>query len=1042
MDLFPFDVRIAPVVVAAAGLLLIVVTILRARGKLSGRFGWFPTALLALVFCWGLVGVARIDNPLVRFGNPAALMLLALVPYFWICGKKLRPIGKVRRLIAVSLRLAVVILLVLALAQMQRVRENDELSVYYLLDASKSVSPQERQEVLTLINEASERMTRKDRAGMIVFGGNASIEDMPRLDFQKNEIESAPDADATDIGSAIQLAAAAFPENTMRRIVLLSDMNENRGSVLEEIRSARSNQIAIDLYPLGTAERKEVLVDKIVVPTEVKEDETFDVSIYLESTHDEMPVAVRLYRNEQLIAENPNYVVQQGKSALQFNQTLQESGFHEYRVEIESPEDDNAENNRGYSFTYVSGTPTVLYVRSDPVHDRFLPQSLQEENINVEVVSSAGIPTNLADFQSYDSIILSNIHAGDMTQDQMKMFETAVRDFGVGLVMIGGDQSYGVGGYNGSPVERALPVEMEIKQKKVIPSGALVMVMHSVEIPQGQSIAQEIAMAAVEVLGEGDKVGILLYDWGGPSQQSGERWLWNPALLEARYKSEMLSKIMGMTNGDMPTFDPTLKMAYTELLNANANKKHIVILSDGDPSPPNQALIRQIAAAQISISTILIYPHTSGAQQLMKGLADATNGNYHFISSPANLPQIFIKEASIVRKSLIFEGPSDPDIVQYSDSITGFQPGELPQLYGYVATTAKDRAEVPINSKDEYPILAQWRYGLGRTVAFTSDAKNQWARDWVGWDKYNKFWSQIVRWSMRSIEKGNLRVTTEIRDGVGHVVIDAIGDDREYANYLNFDAIVADPDIETHGLEIRQTQPGRYEGTFPASKVGNYLLNLQYEDAEGNMRAYQAGTSLSYSSEYRDTEPNYRLLTQAQEAAGGNVLRDFSGVFLHNIERTRAFHPLWPAVLMAALLLLPLDIFVRRVMIDRQQLAAAGQRVLAFVPFLGRRREVSKDAGMERLLGVKERVKAQRVERTSGKPREQTTAAFLSEKVKDRPRTTVLSGGKKDDDVSFEEPKVGRPQQKGGPTGESPFTQRLLEAKKRARERQRKEEDE
>lgn len=1028
MDVFPLPSQVGYAVALPAALALVVLIVLRARNILPRTLGWILIHLATGALAWGLVGLARLSNPVVRLGEPAALLLLVFVPFIWMRAARLKPIGTWRRWTALALRTAIVLLFILGLAQTQRVRENDDLAVYYLLDVSKSIAPQARRNAIDLINEAARQMGRNDRAGMIVFGEDASIEDLPRHQFEKNSIDSAPRIDATNIEAAVRLALASFPADTQRRMVLFTDMNENRGSVLSEVRSAAGSGVALDVFPLGVAERKEVLVDKLVVPTEVNEEETFDVDVFLSTTHPDMPVKVRLYRDNTLVAENDE-ILPEGKRRLTLSQTLADPGFYNYEVRIESPEDTNAENNAGYAFTYVSGTSKVLFVQTDPL-DTHLPQALRDENIELDIVPPAALPESLAGLQTYDSVILSNVHAGDMTGLQRRMLESAVRDFGIGLVMVGGDQSYGVGGYNGSEIERALPVEMEIKQKKVIPSGALVLIMHSVEIPDGQRWGREISAKALEVLDERDQIGLLLWDYSG-----GEKWLF--PLQEARNKASLLNKIQSMTPGDMPAFDPTMRLAYNALRGAEANKKHIIILSDGDPSPPTPALIRSIADAQISISTIMIYPHSPDAGTLMKSIAEQTGGRFHHVMGPDELPQIFIKEASVIRKSLIFEGSALPDIVQFTDSIRGIEPGELPDLYGYVATTAKARAEVPIVSKDDYPILAQWRYGLGRTVAFTSDAKGRWGRDWVQWAKYDKFWSQVVRWSMRSVEKGNVQVTTEIRDGKGHLVVDAYEDDRKtFANYLQITGTVVDPGIDAQSIELIQTQPGRYEAQFDVADIGNYMVNLNYLDTQGVQRSYVAGTSLSYSAEYRDIQPNRRLVTQVVETSGGMIRDSLAGVFDHNLPKTRSFHPLWPILLLIAILLMPVDIFIRRVILDREQLAAGLRKAAQFLPIPGMGAPVPQtDESMDRLLSVKERVKAQRAERPTAAKDAGGQPAFLSERVQKRTKTTVLSGeGKR---VTLEQPTVSRPQDKPGAAGQpSAFTKRLLEAKKRARERQ------
>ena len=176
--------------------------------------------------------------------------------------------------------------------------------------------------------------------------------------------------------------------------------------------------------------------------------------------------------------------------------------------------------------------------------------------------------------QSYDAIFLSNIAAGDLGPDAMRLLESAVRDFGVGLVCIGGDQAYAAGGYRGTPLEEMLPVDMELSSKKVLPNGALAIVCHATEFPNGNQWARDIAYAALAALGPQDEMGIVLWD-------GNNRWLF--PLAKVGDKTEMGRQISGMNPGDMGDFQGPMQMAYDALAKSTANLKHLIVFSDGDP---------------------------------------------------------------------------------------------------------------------------------------------------------------------------------------------------------------------------------------------------------------------------------------------------------------------------------------------------------------------------------------------------------------------------------------------------------------------------
>jgi len=446
------------------------------------------------------------------------------------------------------------------------------------------------------------------------------------------------------------------------------------------------------------------------------------------------------------------------------------------------------------------------------------------------MVNPAAMPTSLAEFQNYDALILSDVSSTDMSSDQLKSVEALVRDLGIGLVMIGGPNSFGAGGFLDTPVERALPVTMDIKQRKLLPRGALVLILHTCEIPNGNAWAREIALASLNVLSAQDLMGALAYSG------RGEGWIYD--LEPVGDKAMMRRQIRRASSmiGDMPAVGPTLLMAYTALKNADAAVKRVIIISDGDPAAPTAALLQSLAAEKIAVSTVCIAPHSPNDQGMLQWVARQTGGQYYYVTNPNNLPQIFTKEASVVKRGLLVEQPFDPQPLHGSELLGGFADGQLPQLRGYVVTSPKDSATIPLVSHEDDPVLAHWRYGLGKSVAFTSDVTNRWAADWLGWDGFNRFWAQTVRWAVREISPTNFRVNTVARGGKGYVRIDAVDDEGKFVNFLRPKGVVTGPGpkFDRRDLELVQTGPGIYESTFPLDQRGVYMVNLTYVRPDGS----------------------------------------------------------------------------------------------------------------------------------------------------------------------------------------------------------------
>lgn len=867
-----------------------------------------------------------------RFAEPFFLILLLLLPAFWWMGARLRTIEKRRRIAVLVIRTLIVLAMIFAIAQLELVKKSNSLTVYYLLDNSDSIPGSTQEQGRLLISELNKKMTTRDEAGLIVFGATPSLETPATVGYEfEGKTNSIVDTTRSDIAGAIRLAMAAFPADRMRRIVLLSDGNENQGSALETARLAKSNGIPIDVIPLRYDQWQDVSVEKVVVPQQTTKDTPFELKAYVSAERDTKGT-LRVLEDGKLIAEEEVEIKAGRNSPFVLPRRVSDGGFHKYQVTLDVKGDARVQNNSGEAFTYLKSEPKVLYVEGDEEADtNYLEGALKSEQILVTRVGPAGIPRSIDELQKYDSIILSNVAAANMTRSQMQMIERGVHDLGIGLMMIGGEESFGAGGYQDTPIEEALPVSMDVKQRKMLPNGALAIVLHTCEIPAGNAWAREISTAALNVLSAEDYFGIAYY---GPQPNNkaggsaawgswGDYWAWEPGLAKAGDKRKMRTAIKSVEPLDMPTFGPTMDLAYKALKDVKAQVKHIVIISDGDPAPPAQETVNGIRDEGITVSTVAIAPHTGSTVETLENIAYWGAGNFYYPKTSAELPRIFTKEASIVRKSLISEGDFNPVYAQPSEILTGLTTG-LPGLGGIVVTTPKELATIALvreavqdgNVIDADPLLANWRYGLGKTVAFTSDAKNKWAAEWVTQPIYGKFWSQAVRYTLRETSNQNYQIATEIRDGVGRVVVDAVDADGTFKNYVDFTTKVINPDLTTREVRVRQVAPGRYEGTFPASNVGTYMMSLQSSEEAGASDLMTTGVSLSYSPEYDTKQSNDDFIEKLAKTSDGRIADEGYNPFTHDLTIRERPTPLWPWLLLFAALALPLDIFLRRVYLD------------------------------------------------------------------------------------------------------------------------------
>jgi hypothetical protein len=541
--------------------------------------------------------------------------------------------------------------------------------------------------------------------------------------------------------------------------------------------------------------------------------------------------------------------------------------------------------------------------------------------------------------------------------------------------------------------------------------------MHGMEFANGNQVARDIAIASLDALGPQDEMGCYL--WDGTTRALFD-------LQPVGDKKKLATALAGMNQGDMPDFQAPMQSAYNDLRKSGANLKHMIVFSDGDPGAPTDALMKDIVGAKITVTTVMIGGHVAPAT--MERMAEQGGGRFYDVKSASLLPQIFIKEAAVILKSAIFEEPFRPQLAVSTELVRGIGAGEFPTLRGYVSSSTKPRAEVPLLSEKGDPLLAHWQFGLGRSVAFTSDARPKWAQDWLGWSKYQQFWSQVANWALRRVDTADFNTEVSVENGQGVISVEALDAEGNFRNFLTLQTAVVSPKGERVLVNLEQAGPGRYEAKFPTKEVGAYLLNLM-ELKDGQLVGAQVlGASVNYSPEFNATEPNLNLLQRLAEAGGGKLLNpDLDNPFL--LGRKKTFQPrdLWEALLKWFIVLFVLDVAVRRVDIDREEWGKWLTKLKRRLGFGDAERATAAQESLGSLLATKERVRGQKTAAGSGAPVASQASADLF-KPKQAPMSPATGG------------EAGTGEAGGSTTAETPAepakqtsaTSRLLEAKRRA----------
>jgi uncharacterized membrane protein/Mg-chelatase subunit ChlD len=1021
---------------------------------------WYLLLLVLMPVLWWLA--------FVDFQSPWYLLLLLVLPVLWWYSlRSLAALGFWRRLTVVTLRTLVLLLLVAAIAEIQMVKTSDRLTLIYLLDQSLSIPSEHRAAMIEYVNAAVKKdRPFEDRVGVIVFGRDAAIEIPPYDDDVEMlpQIESLLDPNHTDLATAMRLAQATFPEGAAKRIVIVSDGNENLGDALREAQTVAEAGVGIDAVPVRYPQRGEVIVERMVVPGDVRRGQPFDLSVVLTNTkrpatsgsgevRGRLEVTKWVGGQAVVVSQGP-VTLPPGKKVYTVRQEVDATGFYSYQAEFfpDRLEDDTmSQNNKVTTFAHVRGKGQILLIEDHEHPGEFdrLKLALRRQNLELEERTSDSPFESLAALQQYDSVVLANVPREHFTDSQIRTLVRNTQQMGAGLIMLGGPNSFGAGGWTGSELEEAMPVEFQIQSAKVVPRGALVMIFHASEMDNGNFWQKAVAKEALKVLGARDYCGVLHYT-GGPTQTN---WLWKPGMkVVGDARDDMLLRIGKMTPGDMPDFDPGLVMAHRALVNLDeAAVKHIIVISDGDATRPTRQAVNNLVNAKITVSTVAVASHGQAGSKRMSDLATDTGGKYYRVTTGRALPRIFQKEARRVAQPLIYRYDPGlrPALKHFHQITTGIE-DPLPPITGFVMTTLKENSLVEVPLKSPRPpseknatILATWTYGLGKAVAFTSDAGARWATRWTGWQDYDKLFGQMVRWSMRPVDEGStFTVSTDVIDDEVQVVVNALDKNDEYLNFLDMSGMVVgpEPDLETMELKLEQTAPGRYVGTFPAPDAGSHLVTISPGAGKALIRT---GVDIPYSDEFRGRAANDALMAQLAEmtprgADSPGVLFDsakgladipslleMENHFRHNLPKATSSQDIWYYVVLVGSCLFFFDVFFRRVQVSFAWVPVLAGRVRDRL--FGREPETAEAEIIERLRSRKAEVGSEIDKLRAGTRFEPQAPAEVDVAAPERTKEPVGTGRSEPDQPSL------APDEK-----EETYTERLLRAKKKAWEERRR----
>jgi len=841
------------------------------------------------------------------------------------------------------------------------------------VDLSDSVGNDGREDALAFLRETLDVIPDGDVAGIVAFGKEALVERLPSDLDEIDRLASTPVRSATDIGAALRLATALFPDDAQKRIVLLSDGNDTTGGGQAEAALAATRDIRIETRLIGLGASDEVLVERLTTPSTSNLGDSIEAVAEIRSSVAQ-PATVRLFVNGEHAGTQP-LQLQAGVTRVVFDVEPTEAGFHTFRVVVEAGRDTFSENDRADSNTIVKGEPRTLVLAGNEGVAAELVAALTAQRQQVDTMVPEALPTDFAALATYDSVVLVDVPRARLSDRQLAALQVYVRDLGKGLVMVGGPDSYGAGGYQKTPLEETLPVDMGVRDRQKQPDVALVVVIdqsgsmdacHCNTFEGGQGgtgiggvrkvdIGKEAILRAAAALTERDELGVVSFN---------EQAHWVVRTQPLGGVDDLQGQIAGLQPIGQTNIFAGLEQAVDSLEDAVATRRHIILLTDGwSSSGQYDAILDRMKTAGITLSTV---GAGGGSNPFLEGLAQRGGGRFYDAANPSSIPDIFLKETQQVSGQQIVEEPFFPIKTSSSPILRGVEDAGLPRLRGYNGTTAKPAAQTVLVTARDDPLLAQWQYGLGRSVAWTSDTTGRWARDWLAWDGFSRFFSQLVSWTFPGEETGGIEAVFDARGGKTTLHVESVEADGSPRDFYSTSAVVVGPDFEPTDVSLVQVAPGVYEAPLGEIDPGAYAIRVTQTRPGSSPLGRTVGLVAPTAAEYRVLGPNEQFLAALRTATGGSVVETALDPWRHDLRTTSRSADLWPLLLVLALVLWPLDIALRRVSIGRREFAAAGAWIRGIPKRRGR--TAARTAAGEGLFAARERATSTSVRATLGRP--------------------------------------------------------------------------
>ena len=704
---------------------------------------------------------------------------------------------------------------------------------------------------------------------------------------------------------------------TRRHVVLITDGRENIGDGVGEARVLHSagTRSGVTSCRLQVPVGPDVRVDSVQLPSTVLPGARAQATAVLVSNETTTARVVWSLDNNQVVMDTV-LRVKPGVTDARVLLPPAHSGFHQVNVEI-SPGHDSVQagNDVGEALFQVLGLrQQVLVVAGTGGAGANVAHALAASGVDTEVVTPAQVPATVSGVARWQTVVLVDVSAAELGYHRMEALATATRDLGVGLAAFGGTNTYGPGGLAGTPLEQALPIDMRVANPQEKPPVAVMLVLESVESPAGDLVLRGAARRLVANLSPQDLVGVANGQTGVvvPLQPVGD----------GKQVERDIRDIQSF--GDPPSYVPFMQDAASALAAHPGDTKYIVVLGDGDADDPlpTPSFMAGLVHQGITVSTVGADVH--GVPQFMANMAlfgIAAEGDGRFYATRSRPASSRRSSWTRARRSCspgsCKNGSTWPPAPSRPPSM-----GSTRRPFRLSTVTWRRHpaggSRVVRSGPAGDPILAQWQYGLGTALAWTSDTEGKWTAELLRSPLAGRLFAGIVAATLPLAASRDLSLSAQVEGDQAHLVAQV----AEAPADTSAVAHVVRPDGQGSDIALAETAPGRFEGDIPTTEVGPYLMRVEVKAGERALDAATTGVAIAYSPELRFIGTDLPFLREVASAGGGVVLASARAALSQPVPPVSVTQSLAEWLLVLAAILLPVDVALRRLVIGRQRAAA------------------------------------------------------------------------------------------------------------------------